>query len=288
MRNNIAWPLLNRRSFFITAFICAIAAGVGLGLSMGHMKARQNQQSKQQAIHHTISDDAQPTDQISPLPESTAAERHVPILMYHYIRVVTDPKDTLGFNLSVTPANFDQQLHWLASNGYVTYPLNDFCHGKVPESGKPVILTFDDGYDDADTAALPSLQKNHLSGTFFIVAGFLGKPHYLSYSQLHDLANAGMELGAHTVHHIDLATASVDKQQQEIAQSKQSSPVFAYPAGRYSENTISIVKQNDFTCAVTTHPGIATEKSPLYELPRVRISGADTLQQFAEKVQGIK
>jgi hypothetical protein len=44
--------------------------------------------------------------------------RPVPILMYHYIRVNPDPADTVGYGLSVTPDDFNQQMAYLAGHGY--------------------------------------------------------------------------------------------------------------------------------------------------------------------------
>lgn len=224
-------------------------------------------------------------------PEATelkrSSTRAVPILMYHYIRVVTDARDRLGYNLSVTPSDFEAQLAWLEKNHYATYPLADFAQGKIPKTGKPIILTFDDGYADAYTAALPALQKHHFSATFFIVSGFINRPAYMNSVQLRDLRQAGMEIGAHTINHIDLAIATPAKQKAEIEGSKQASMVFAYPSGRYTDVTINLLKQAGFTCAVTTKPGIADEKSPLYELPRVRIAGGMSLETFSKLVQGI-
>lgn len=233
----------------------------------------------------TVTDD--PHFSLPTRTEIASAKRAVPILMYHYIRTVTNPKDTLGFNLSVTPAHFEEQMTWLADHQYHTMPLDDFCNGKTLVQN-PVILTFDDGYNDAYTDALPTLQKHGFMGTFFIVSGFVNQPGYITTAELSKLAEAYMELGAHTVKHIDLAQASIARQEQEIGLSKQITPVFAYPAGRYTPDTIKIVQKDGYSCAVTTHYGIATEKSPLYELPRVRISGGDRLGLFRKKVTGEK
>ena len=282
---HIAKPFYTKRPFFF--LIVIIASILVIGIIEQHNRTRPVAPS-----HKTVPQaPAVVTDDqhISPPKptEITSAKRTVPILMYHYIRTVTDPKDTLGFNLSITPTNFEEQLKWLSEHHYHTMPLNDFCQGKTLEDN-PIILTFDDGYDDAYSAALPLLQKYNFTGTFFIVSGFVNQPRYVTSEQLKAMGDAGMELGAHTIKHIDLATASLARQEQEINGSKQISLVFAYPAGRYSADTIGLVKKYGFSCAVTTHYGIATEKSPPYELPRVRISGADSLEIFSQKVTGKK
>ncbi len=277
---------------FIVALVIITATGLLVG-SLRHASLSRSNKSAATTTQHpdskaTATDTAPASPQITKVPTNREAKYHVPILMYHYIRIVTDPKDKLGFNLSVTPADFDKQLQWLKDNGYTTFPLADFCKGDMPTEGKPIVLTFDDGYDDAYTDALPALQKYSFQGTFFIIKGFLNRPHYLTTTQLETLGAAGMELGAHTVDHIDLATATPAKQLAEISGSKQASPVLAYPSGQYSPTTIDITKKQGFLCAVTTHPGIATELSPLYELPRVRISGGENIETFSKLVQGLK
>ncbi|HEY7200278.1 MAG TPA: hypothetical protein VIC57_08715, partial [Candidatus Dormibacteraeota bacterium] len=61
---------------------------------------------------------------VSRVPAGRAAIR-VPILMYHYIRYNPDPRDVLGFNLSVTPSDFARQMDWLAANGYHPIDFDD-------------------------------------------------------------------------------------------------------------------------------------------------------------------
>lgn len=273
----------------IALFVAAVAVVLFLGWRLGKVNSAKQSGSQPGASSSPTVAGYEIPD--SPSPSSTptdvaSAKYKVPILMYHYIRVVTDPKDNLGFNLSVTPGDFESQVKWLTDNGYQTFPLADFCQGKIPVDKKPVILTFDDGYDNAYTQALPILKKYAQTGTFFIVKNFLNKPEYLTSEQLAKMGSEGMELADHTADHIDLATASAAKQKTEIDDSKQASPVFAYPAGKYSQTTIDLVKQAGLICAVTTHPGIATEKSPLYELPRVRVSGGEGIGAFEKGITG--
>ncbi len=236
--------------------------------------------------HHVQTKSQNPAQNTTSL--TALSNYSVPILMYHYIRTVTDSHDRLGFNLSVTPDNFDTQMLWLSQNHYHTLSLADYCNKKVVDEGKPIVLTFDDGYDDAFTTALPTLQKYHFIGTFFIVKNFIDKTGYVSSDDLKKMNAAGMELGAHSQNHINLATAPLAKQKEEIEGSKQISPVFAYPAGKYTADTINLVHQAGYICAVTTHSGMANEHSLPYELPRVRVSGSDTLNRFIQNVTAVK
>src|SRR5260221_14182040 len=101
---------------------------------------------------------------------------HVPILMYHYISTPPANSDKYRVDLSVTPDNFRHQMMWLKQKGYTTITPDDLYdalrHGKkLPNL--PVLLTFDDGYEDAYTNALPILSEFGFTGTFNIVTGWL-------------------------------------------------------------------------------------------------------------------
>ena len=104
--------------------------------------------------------------------------RQVPVLMYHAVG-----DDCWGEeHLFVRPAELEQQLQYLSENGYETIFFEDLAHLERYE--KPVILTFDDGYDDNYTLLLPLLQKYHMKATIFMIAGDIGGPHKLTQPQL--------------------------------------------------------------------------------------------------------
>lgn len=130
----------------------------------------------------------------------------VPILMYHYIRDYHDPKDKIETNLSIAPAIFESQLTYLETHGYHAINLDQMEQvfaGKLTVE-KPIVLIFDDGYADAYSAAFPALQKHHMIGVFYLVSDFLDTNRYLTKDQVKTIDTAGMEIAAHTVHHIDL------------------------------------------------------------------------------------
>lgn len=205
----------------------------------------------------------------------------VPILMYHYIRTAPEG-DTLGQNLSVTPTNFASQMKWLKENNYVALNLVDLADPNkkaiskiIFDKKKPIIITFDDGYEDAYTNAWPILKENNFTGTFFIIRNFVGKSEYMNQDQINVLSNAGMEIGSHTLSHPSLEKLSDENQRTQIFDSKTTAKTFCYPSGKYNETSISLLKEAGYLAAVTTQPGIANQDSNLFELPRVRIENGD-------------
>ncbi len=214
---------------------------------------------------------------------SGQAGRYVPILMYHYIRDYQNVDDPLGIQLSVSPATLDEQLSTLKTAGFETISLEEFAAGKFKP--KSIVLTFDDGYSDHYTAALPILRRYDFTATFFIVSGFIGRTGYMSAPQIQQLKLAGMEIGGHTVTHLNLANASYEKAINEISTSMLSrDPVFAYPSGKYNPETLDIVSGLGIKAAVTTNLGVATENSSRYELPRIRVKErTDLLKRINEE-----
>ncbi len=223
----------------------------------------------------------------SPVP--AGERRYIPILMYHYVRYVDRAADPLGFSLSVTPEQLDGQLAWLKAAGYETVRMDAVAaclHGSGPCPARGVALTFDDGYMDAYTTALPILQRHGFVATFYIVSGFVGQPGYMGWAELRALRDTGMELGAHSVTHPDLTTLGLEELRAQVGQSRAAltaelgQPVvsFCYPGGRFSDTVVAVTREAGYTSATTTIQD-GPQSNP-FTLPRLRISGDLTQEGF--------
>jgi peptidoglycan/xylan/chitin deacetylase (PgdA/CDA1 family) len=233
--------------------------------------------------------------QISPTPTIIASNfpkvenYRVPILMYHYIR--NAPPDAEGQRLSVSPTDFESQLSWLKSNNYTTIKASDLSDPDRAEISnliglkqKPLVLTFDDGYDDAYSAAYPLLRKYGFSGTFYIIRDDVGKPRYLTSAQIDEMRSGGMEIGSHSLNHPDLTKISPDEAHRQIFDSKGDALVFCYPSGKFNQDTKNLVKLAGYLNATTTIEGIADQSSDLFQLPRVRMSNMP-LEKLKEMIK---
>ena len=207
---------------------------------------------------------------------------YVPILMYHYVRYVDASADPLGYNLSVTPENLAAQLDLVAQRGYTTVRMDALARCLVAQQQCPsraVALTFDDGYADAFSQALPALQAHGMVATFYIVSGFVGQPNYMSWDEIRALHAAGMEIGSHTVTHSDLTTLGLDQVRAELTGSRDAiaaaigAPVvsFCYPSGRFDGDVAALAQEAGYLSATTTMPGLP--ESDLLRLPRLRVEG---------------
>ncbi|MCS6882874.1 MAG: polysaccharide deacetylase family protein [Oscillochloridaceae bacterium] len=214
---------------------------------------------------------------------------YVPILMYHYVRHVDRAADPLGFSLSVTPEQLDAQLGWLKAAGYETVRMDALAacmRGAGPCPLRAVALTFDDGYADAFTAALPILRRHGFVATFYIVSGFVGQPGYMNWGEIRALRDAGMEIGAHSISHPDLTGLGLEEIRAQVGQSgaviaaEIGQPVlsFCYPGGRFNDTVVAVTREAGYTSATTTIQD--GPQSDPFTLPRLRISGDTTLEGF--------
>jgi peptidoglycan/xylan/chitin deacetylase (PgdA/CDA1 family) len=218
----------------------------------------------------------------------------VPILTYHWIRTNPVAGDELGFHLSVTPANFAQQMAFLHFAG--VHPITLAEAMSALETGKPlpsrpVILTFDDGYGDFASRATPVLQQYGFVATDYVVSGFIGRPAYMTEAQIHQVEAAGMVIGCHTVNHLDLARIPLAVARTQITVSHQQLQQllghkvldFAYPYGSHDAAVDRLVLADGFRDAVTTAGGTWLQIGRRAAWPRLHVDGADTLADFAAK-----
>ncbi len=248
-----------------------------------------------------------PEAPILPLLQPASKVVQVPILMYHHVSD-TPPQSSLAWSLTVTPDMFKQQLDYLQQQGYHTITFNqlfDALYFSAPLPVRPVILTLDDGYADVYQFTLPLLQQHHFTATFYIISGKVGWQGYMNWNNLHDLLAQGMQIGSHTVHHVDMgktyldspALAQVELQQSKATLEKQLGMViqqFCYPSGEpfrsesvsLQQDIVALLWQDGYLGA-TTDPGrtgIDQDSQAPFDLLRTRVDGRETFDEFVQSL----
>lgn len=232
------------------------------------------------------------------------------ILMYHMISPHL-PKNKSKFNrLRVTPKSFEKQLQWLAHNQWKTLTMAELAQcNEIPP--KTVVLTFDDGYADNYIHAFPLLKRYNMKATIYIVterfnqdwatdkdtklsSNELNNEAMLTHDMVREMIASGLiDIGSHTLHHINLPTLSSEQKDEEITRSKAvieslydiTCKSFAYPFGFYDEASIALVQKSGYMSAVTTVPKLMPWKEQnRYEVPRLIISGRQSLFDFKLKM----
>jgi peptidoglycan/xylan/chitin deacetylase (PgdA/CDA1 family) len=222
---------------------------------------------------------------------------YVPILYYHYVRINPNPRDLVGFGLSTPPAAFRAQMQYLQDHAFHVISLHQAVVAIQNHSGlpsRPVVLTFDDGYADFFSAAVPILQSHGFTATSFVVTGRMGWGGYMTPNQIVAADGMGFTIGAHTVDHVALAAQPATRASWEIRQSKLTleellgHPVrdFAYPYGSFNSYDLAQAKSLGFETAVSTLPGAWHAAAQLYKLSRMRVGGGLPLTYFAGLLAG--
>ena len=191
------------------------------------------------------------------------------VLLYH--RVVNESCAIGKFKIYVWEEKFRQQMQWLRDKGYQTITFSDLNAYKADESlDKKIVLTFDDGYFDNYTIALPILKEFGFKAVIYLVTGCQhnewnlkeGEPELqlMNREQILEMQAYGIEFGGHTQHHVDLKGAGIAQQQKEIAgcysdleKTLGKVPLsFAYPYGAYNDETVKLVGAVGFKYGITT------------------------------------
>lgn len=220
----------------------------------------------------------------------------IPILMYHYIRVNPNPKDKIGFGLSVTPEVFTKQMDYLREHGFNTISLDELyfaLQGQRNLPKRPIIITFDDGYADLYTAAYPILKAHDFKAISFVITGLVGAPNYLNWEQIAQMSSQDVvSFQSHTITHPALTRLNDASISQELRESKnvlqrytgQMVNWLAYPFGSVNQKVANLVSQTGYFGALGTNNGTIHNTNRMFALPRVRINGGDSLATFASKL----
>jgi peptidoglycan/xylan/chitin deacetylase (PgdA/CDA1 family) len=208
------------------------------------------------------------------------------ILTFH---ALDDRRSVISFSAEL----FRHGMAKLHKNGYQTVSLLEAVdcirHGRS-FSERSFVMTFDDGYESVYEEAFPVLQEFGMIATIFLTVGETGRAKseeklpslegrsMLSWREIEEMKQCGMEFGAHTLTHPDLTNIPRDRIEAEICDSKKiienmlSAPIscFAYPYGRYND-TIRELVQRHFTCACSDKLGLVHPHSNPFTLERVEM-----------------
>lgn len=236
-----------------------------------------------------------PRDHEFAVPSQIPGERgiRVSVLLYHYVSENGNKADTIRTSLSTHPRVFEQQLQLLQQNGFTTITFDELAAafgGTFTMPGKPVILTFDDGYADFYTHVAPLLAKYQMKGIAFIPTGLMGGGNYMTWSQISELSRSPFVVfGAHSVHHWALNKIAHGQLVTELEESKRVLEEhvgykvnwMAYPYGLFNDAVIAAAKAAGFIGGITTISGSWQYQSRFFSIPRYRVGnrlGADFLK----------
>jgi len=220
----------------------------------------------------------------------------VPILMYH---VIAPPPATAPYpGLYVPPAEFSEQMQALDRAGWHAVTMDQLAaywqRGVPLGPGRPIVLSFDNGYNSQYTQALPVLRSLGWVGVENIqLTGLPPSQGGLGENEVRGLIAAGWELDTQGISHADLITLDPEALHYQVAvarrllRARYHVPVnwFCYPSGHYDAAVIAAVRAAGYLGSTTVVPGWAAPGEDPYRLHRLRVlggtSGAALLAQIA-------
>jgi peptidoglycan/xylan/chitin deacetylase (PgdA/CDA1 family) len=275
-----------RRVAALGAFGAAVVIAAAIALASGGGSSHPGAKAPTATGgHHSATTVPAPSSTSTVAGTGKPGTESVPVLMYH---VINPPPPGAPFpGLYVPASEFAAQMNALKAAGWHAVTLDqlkaNWTRGVPLGPGKPIVLTFDNGYQSQYTNALPVLKRLGWVGNEMIQLDFIGlsSQGVLTDAQVRELLTAGWELDTQGLTHYDLITASPSKLHDEVAVARQqlrqryNVPVdwFAYPSGHYNATVIGALKDAGFQGSLTVIPGWAGPSEDPFRLPRLRVLG---------------
>lgn len=205
-------------------------------------------------------------------------------LVYH---TISAPEKPLPANIDVSPERFETHLRWLSKRRERVVPLRKFL--RASEKENLIAITFDDGFRDNLTVALPLLEKYDLPMTLFVAAGFIGEDDYLTAGDIQTLASHPLvTIGSHGFWHRHLTLLSEEEVLFELSESKKrleeitgkEIDLLAYPYGDCSAK----VEKTSEKCGYAAAWSVWNGRNTQFSRRRVPLGRNDNLLRFIAKV----
>lgn len=225
----------------------------------------------------------------------------VPVLMYHEV----SPSPHPAFRrYTVTVREFTRQMRWLAAFGYQPIDMDALVRTRLGQGSlpkRPVVITFDDGFQGSADHAVPVLLAHEFTAVFYLVSGLMGATSrwlgpelgmelpLMSWGTARALTADGFQCGAHTATHPRLAGLDPSRCRAELMDARSrledelGRPIvhLAYPYGSFDRAVQETVAEAGYVTACSTRAGLSGADDDLLALRRVTIYGHDSLLDFA-------
>jgi len=296
--------LRRRRVLAFGALIAVAAVVIALVLAVGGGSSSHSTSPKRGGPRHPVS--AKPRSSTATQhgtaatgPTGPPGQEPVPVLMYH---VIAAPPAGAPFpGLYVEPQLFAEQMQALKQAGWHAVTQDQveayWRHGVTLGSGKPIVLSFDNGYQSQYTQALPVLKRLGWVGVENIqLSGLPPSQGGLLQRQIKGLVAAGWELDTQGFSHADLIAISPSELHYQVAtarktvQQRYGVPAnwFCYPSGHYDDTVVAEVKAAGYTGSTTVVPGWAHPDEDPYRMHRLRVLGGTSPSSLLSQIAAIR
>jgi peptidoglycan/xylan/chitin deacetylase (PgdA/CDA1 family) len=293
---------LRRRRLAVLAALIAVAAAAAIvALGAGHSSAPARHTGAQAARSSSKRRRAPaPASTVNPTAAiGSPGSEAVPILMYH---VIAFPPPGAPFpGLYVPPAEFAEQMHALKRAGWHAVTPDqveaNWKRGVALGPGRPIVISFDNGYESQYTQALPIMRSLSWVGVENLqLTGLPPSQGGIGQKEIRGLLAAGWELDTQGFSHADLITLSATALHREVAVSRTvlqhrfhvQVNWFCYPSGHYDARVVAAVAAAGYTGSTTVIPGWAHPGDDPYSLHRLRVLGGTSPSQLLALISAVR
>jgi peptidoglycan/xylan/chitin deacetylase (PgdA/CDA1 family) len=284
----------------LVAVIVVVIAISSSGGSGSKPPAPAQRSAKASPRSHPAKPGSHPSSTVSGTATGKPGTTPVPVLMYH---VIAPPPPGAPFpGLYVPKAEFAAQMNALQAAGWQAVTLDQleayWTKGvPLPGTGKPIVLTFDNGYHSQFADALPVLQKLHwVADENIQLQGLPPSQGGLTKAEVRGLVQAGWELDTQGISHADLITLTSSELDYQVANARRilqrrygvQVNWFCYPSGHYDATVIGAVKAAGFIGSTTVVPGWASPGSDPYRLPRLEVLSGTTPSALLDQITSVR
>lgn len=199
----------------------------------------------------------------------------IPVLSYHMV------EDNVDNPLALGVKEFEDQMEYLSRRGYHAITPDQLTNylqtgASLPE--KPILITFDDGYQNNFKNAYPIMKKYGLTATVFLISDRIGTDNwYMNWDQVREMRRAGFVFGSHTLSHELLSAVSEDEVKKQLIKSKEGiewrldipARYLAYPGGDYNFRIEELAQQSGYRAAFTVKFGRVIPGDDMFALKRI-------------------
>lgn len=227
----------------------------------------------------------------------------LPVLMYH--RVVQEALERSKYNVYITAKNLEKHLLFLKVRGFTTVTFEDLMSKRLPKN--PVMLTFDDGYEDNYRNLFPLLKKYGMKAVIYILGDRKHRTNYwdvpqgeveaplMKEGQIREMARSGhVEFGSHALDHVRLTDLPPAAAWKQIAGSREAlgkllgKPVLslAYPFGIHNEAIKAMTAKAGYDFGVSVGGRSPRFDEDLFEIRRVHMFPHSSVFDLWKKTTG--
>lgn len=230
-----------------------------------------------------------------------AVQVRVPVLVYHRF----DP--SVAGPTTITTANFQSHLSYLAENGFRVIPLRelvDFLLGHAPAPApRSIVITVDDGHQSVYTDLFPLVKKARIPVTLFIYPSAISHATYaLTWDELRELHASGLfDIQSHTYWHpnFKVERRRLDPRKYDefvsfqLTKSKTTLQrmldcqvdLLAWPFGIYDDELIKMATRAGYIAGFTIERRAVQKSDSIMALPRFLIEGSMDRRAFGRMLQ---